>query len=380
MSGWWSTQASEGKSPAALAAVVAIGAAALAAPWFGHFDDGDAQLYLVLARHMAAARAWLDPQYLRHVYPHFREHLPFGVWPFAAAELIAGDAGARAVAALCAMGTLLLVAWLGRRLFGDWQAAAAVLVLGLTESFFRYGAQTRLDTLLILLANVAAVPALLGSRKAAHWMAGAAVAAMAVLVKGPFGLLPFVAAGLARAIDDRRALSWTAAGSLAAAAPLAAFLAADRLWLHQGWWDGYLRGQILASASGARPDGTPGVLSPLRFVAGRFWPGLPLAALGSFAAVRRKESHLQCKVVAVFCGLMLLALCLPARKVWNHTLVAYPGLALLAGAGLQPLRGWLERRSSRAAATLAGAAALAWAGAPLLGRAMTRGCAVPPEF
>ena len=33
---------------------------------------------------------------------------------------------------------------------------------------------------------------------------------------------------------------------------------------------------------------------------------------------------------------MLVELCMPARKVWNHELTAYPGLALLAGAALLP--------------------------------------------
>jgi hypothetical protein len=66
--------------------------------------------------------------------------------------------------------------------------------------------------------------------------------------------------------------------------------------------------------------------------------------------------------------------------VWNHELVAYPGLALLAAAGARPLCGWLERRPARAAAMLAAAAALACAGAPALGRAMAPECVEPAAF
>jgi hypothetical protein len=159
---------------------------------------------------------------------------------------------------------------------------------------------------------------------------------MAVLVKGPFGLVPFVAAGGARALADRsaRPLVWTMAGALAAAAPLGLFLAADRRWLHAGWWEGYLLHQVIASAEGLRPDGRFGLLAPLPLIAGRFWPGLPLVALGIVLAFRRdREARLLCS----FCALMLAELCLPARKVWNHELVAYPGLALLAAAGARPL-------------------------------------------
>src|SRR4051812_44065777 len=99
-------------------ATLIIGAALLIAPWFGHFDDTDAQLYQVVVRKMAQSRAFLDPRYLDHLYPHFREHLPFGLWPFTLATIAAGERAAPAVAALFSWTTLAGVAAVGTRLFG----------------------------------------------------------------------------------------------------------------------------------------------------------------------------------------------------------------------------------------------------------------------
>jgi hypothetical protein len=53
-----------------------------------------------------------------------------------------------------------------------------------------------------------------------------------------------------------------------------------------------------------------------------------------------------CALHALF---LLLALCVPARKVWNHELLAFPALALLVATAVEPwLSGWLGARARRA--------------------------------
>jgi 4-amino-4-deoxy-L-arabinose transferase-like glycosyltransferase len=342
-------------------AALALGAALLVAPWLGHFDDTDAQLYQVVVRKMAERRSWLDPAYLDHLYPHFREHLPFGLWPLAAARIVAGPAAERALAALFSLATLALVAAIARRLLGPWPAVASTLVLATTETFFRYGGATRLDPLLMLLANAAAAPVLLG--QALPWAAAAPAAALAVLVKGPFGVLPLVAACGARAIADRspRILLRGALATVLALLPAAAFVA-----LAPGWWETYGRSQLFGSALGARSDGSLEPWFPLLTVAGRFWPGLPLVVAGAVVAfrTRSREGRLLC----LFAGLQIAMLCLPSRKVWNHVLVAYPALALVAGCAWVPLGGRLAARGKALAAGCVALAALAFVLLPAIGR------------
>jgi hypothetical protein len=168
-------------------------------------------------------------------------------------------------------------------------------------------------------------------------------------------LVPLVAAGIARAATDRSAkpLAWAALAAIAAAVPLAIFLSA-----RPDWWDGYLRNQLLASAEGLRTDGRSDALALFRFIGGRFWPGLPLAIAGAVIALRRKGPE---RMLLIYSAAMLALLCLPARKVWHHQLVAWPGLALLAGAAAAP---WL----SRVPRAVYAAAALAFVASPIIGR------------
>jgi 4-amino-4-deoxy-L-arabinose transferase-like glycosyltransferase len=381
-----------GPTAAGLALVLAT--AVLVAPWTGHVDDTDAQLYQVVARHMVEDSTWLDLRYLQGAHPHFREHLPFGLWPWAVAIRVAGEEALAPLAGLFTLSTLLLVGWLGRRLGGWSMAAVAILVLGTDESFIIYGGRPRLDPLLLLLVVASLLPVLAWPPTARRWLLSALFAALAALVKGPFGLLPFLAAGLAVAWEHR-SLRWLGAAAgltVVAAMPMAGFLLADRTWGTGTWWRGYLGVQLLASATGGRADGLEPPWFPFATVAARFWPGLPLLALG----VARAASWPKCLAEGVpptprvaqrlvLCALLLLlGLAIPERKVWHHALVAYPVLALLAAAGAVPLlRLWLStQRARHSALAVLSALALLCVGAVALGvgAAVWRPCVPAAEF
>jgi hypothetical protein len=53
------------------------------------------------------------PRCLTHLYPHFREHLPFGFWPFAVAVAAFGERAPPAVVALFSLLTVAGVVWVG---------------------------------------------------------------------------------------------------------------------------------------------------------------------------------------------------------------------------------------------------------------------------
>jgi 4-amino-4-deoxy-L-arabinose transferase-like glycosyltransferase len=246
---------------------------------------------------------------------------------------------------------------MGFRLRGPGAGVAAGLILAVTETFFLYGGRPRLDPPLVLFATAAAWPALQEKPGLRGWLLAAALAAVAALVKGPFGLTPLAAAAAARAVVDRswRHLAFGALATLAAALPAAAFL----LFSDPSWWAGYVRVQLVASATGARADGYVSHWGALRSIVGRFWPGLPFVLL---ACVRRDRPHL----LMLWCAFFLAELSIPLRTVWNHELVAYPALALLAGAWLGP---YFERVKPVWFAALAGvgvAASAAGLGALLL--------------
>ncbi|MBZ4415852.1 glycosyltransferase family 39 protein [Myxococcus sp. RHSTA-1-4] len=331
-------------------AVLVLAASLVAAPWAAHLDDGDANLYTVVARNMVEQGTWLNPSYLPDVYPEFREHLPFGLWPQVAAIRWVGEGALGPLNALWTLATVALVGWLGTRLCGARAGLLAMLVLATSETFFVYGGRPRLDPLLVLLGTLAAAPVLLDGRSLRALLLASVAGSAAALIKGPFGLLPIVAAGAARGLATRSVRPFLVGGTAAvlAALPVTGFLVWDRFAGDGTWWSGYAERQLLASAMGTRTDGKLVFWFPFRSVASRFWPGLPLVLLGAWTAVRqpragqeaRAQEQVGLRILALFSLFVLLGLCLPARKLWNHTLVAYPGLALLAGAAAAP---WVER-------------------------------------
>ncbi|HET7787978.1 MAG TPA: hypothetical protein VFL36_18555 [Myxococcales bacterium] len=297
-----------------------ICAALLSAPWRGHVDDLDAQIYLVVVRNMVRDRTWLDLRYLPSFLPVFREHLPFGLWPAAAAIRLLGEWAINPLYATMMLGAIGTSGLIARRLGGDAAGVAAVILLGTCESIWQYGGRLLLEPPLLLFATGAA-----GAALANLWPAAAALGAVATLIKGPFGLLPLACVC---AVNGRNWRAWAAL--LAAVAPVAVFLALDP---SGGWRDGYLRNQLLVSASGARTDGVSAWWFLPAVIAGRFWPGLPFLLAGLWRA--RRDARI--RPLAFACLLMAALLCVPQRKWGNQAYVAFPLLAALAGVGAAPL-------------------------------------------
>ena len=319
------------------------------APLAGHVDDVDAQTYLVVARNIARSGHWFDLHFLPAVWPHFREHLPFGFWPAAVAIRVAGEGSVPMVYALFTAGAVAAAARLARTVAGEIAAVGAGLSLGLCESIWHYGGRPLLDPPLLLLTTLSCLAWCDGrQRRAAAW------AALAVLVKGPHGLLPLLAVGGAEVLLERspRALGRLLLACAVALVPAFVFLAADRFFGDGSWWRGYLVDQIGASLAGARRDGVTGPLFPLQVIAGRFWPGLPLVAVGALVALRRDAGQ---RRIALAVLLAIAAISLPTRKWGNHMYVTFPLLSVLAGVGAQGLLARGERFLPRV--TLAASAA-----------------------
>lgn len=353
------------RSPAQLVLILCgtAVAALLAARTTVHVCDGDAQLYRVIARNIVARGEWLDLTFLPSTLTRFREHLPFGVWPTAAAIAAFGEEALRALDPFWTVALLAAAAWTARRIRNTWAAAAVVGVLGTMEPLAIYASFPRLDGSTALFALLSIVPWLLGtpSRRGLLW--SAAFAAIACAIKGPFGLVPLAATVLARAAltrSPRVLLTGTATG-VAAALPTLAFLVFQREWGDATWWSGYVGAQLQSSMTGARRDGVLAPLYPFIAVGRHFWPGLAIVPFALLRAVRRTDLAPRVLGLAFLFGLAIL--CLPARKIAHHAVVIYPigalFVAVTLGDALEHLLGrW--RHASVARAALAGAAAVLW--------------------
>jgi hypothetical protein len=302
------------------AACLAI-AALLAVPWRTHVDDLDAQLYLVVARNIARHDAWFDLSFAPAFLSRFREHLPFGFWPAAAAIKLFGERAVNPVYAALTLASVIVAGRIAKRIAGNQAEIAALLLLGTCEIIWHYGGRPLLEPPLFFFSVLAA-----GAALAEEWTLAACFGAAATLVKGPFGLLPLACAASAKIRNPKAALA--VAG---AAVPLALFLFVDP---GGGWRENYLYGQLLASASGQRADGIHLWWFPFSVIARRFWPGLPFVLLGLWQC--RKDPRL--RPLAWTCLAMAVLLCLPPRKWGNHSYVAFPLLGALAGCAAAAFR------------------------------------------
>jgi len=330
-----------------------------------HLDIGDAQLYQVVARHLAQDHAWIS---LRSAGAPFTEHLPFGFWPMAVVIRLFSEAALPWWQLAVSLATVVWTGALSRALAGRWADLAATTVLGLTQNFFFQATLTLLDPLLILLATGAAAVWLAGRRTPSTWALALLLCAGGIAVKGPFGALPFCCAVVARALVDR---SWKDLFLGAAIAVLAALPVAFFLLTQPAWREGYLLHQLVASATGARADGELGTFAALRTLAGRFWPGLPLLVPAACAALGWPRGAVAwlgldanatraSRLLGVTCLLMAVGLSLPARKVANHVFVAFPLLSAWCAVPWAPrLRRLTASASGRRAVALTGVALLA---------------------
>ncbi len=322
-------------------ALAAVFAAAGILPFTrAHVDDVDGAVYQVVARHLASDGHLLHLHFLPEFWPRFFEHPPLFVWIQAALIRLGSEALLPWLGAAVGITTVVVTYAAGRQLVGSRAASFGALVLASTEQFFRYQARPRLDPPLAL-AYTGAVALLLAARGRTPWLvAGGLVAGLGALVKGPPALGAPVSALLAlvvlgRAGEVRRPGAWLAIGAAVVGPPLL-FLAVDGV-TGAGWWDGYVRHQLLASLTGARAEGRTYHGYLLLAVAGGFWPGLPLLAIALIAAVRAPRAPRSRAVLGLvaWAAVVLAGFSAAGRAYWWYAVPAFMPLALAAGAGLE---------------------------------------------
>lgn len=299
-------------------------------------------MYSVEAKGIAQTGDWLTPK-VRGAAA--LEHPPLFVWTQAAFLKVFGvsDAVAKLPVALCAIGTLLLVYWLARRLLDDALAASvAMFVMLATPYFIKYAGHAMTDVPTAFLFVCAIGAWLLAADDARWYLAVGVFTAMALMVRGLIGFaLPVIF--MVDAMALRRRPRWRYAMPALAIAFLPLVVWYGYLFfryrdyfvgLHAGWLSREVYGPL--NPPWRRYTGLPEYVWMLTK---SYWPWLPATAAGMVAIGRERRRSLV--VLLGWVGTVLL-LCAAARsRVLRYMLPAYPALAILAAIGI--LR-WIPRR------------------------------------
>jgi mannosyltransferase len=315
------------------------------------------------------------------------------------------EAAARLPFALIGTATCLLVAVLGRRLFGTAAGLVGGALLAVSFGHLAQSVEARPYALIAgcLLAAFAALNrALDGDPRAGRWWAGAVVAALLGVASSyltVYALLPGLALVAAWRLGPALRAAWRGPGARAARRQLApAFAAAVALAV--GTLPALPEMLSFSWTGKAQPDNPLDATVKLLLYNGlTFGPapgvpwaaGLALAALGGAGWAWRNGPRSRRGVIeiAILLGWGLIALSLSgsselvAPRYWSYSA---PLLCLPAGAGLVALIGWAGRRVPAARTVVAaGLLVAAFSGAPAVVAALAAqevppGASIRPDY
>ena len=317
--------------------------------------DADEPAYAGAAREMLERGDWITPHF--NGRPRFDKPVLF-YWLIGLSYRLLGvsEFAVRCWSALAGVALVLLVAWAGRRWFGERAGLWAGLALAtnpFTILLARAAVTDMLLTLCMTAALLAALEAIGGAPgRTGRWVAlGWGAMALAVLVKGPVGLLipALVLAGTSVALREvrpalRRLFPWWG---------LALFLALSLPWYGlvlaangRAFIEGFVIKHHLGRYTGvvSSHGGPLWYYLPVLLVGFFPWSGfVPRALWAATLVARRRRAGTPAERVAVACGVwvavVFLFFSLAATKLPSYLFPAFPALALLVGALGQP-GGW----------------------------------------
>lgn len=304
----------------------------------GDLPGYDDARYTVVAKQIVLSGDWLNTQF--NGTADF-EHPPLLEWIQAAFFSLFGisDVVAKVPSALLGLGTVLLLAWLARRLTGDpLQGILAMFALASSAYFVKYTARAMTDVP-VTFFFIAALCAWSGTEdKPGCYLAAGAFTAMALMTRGLIGFALPAIFGLDLLVARRRP-RW---GYLLAGLALAILPLAVWYWrlihhygqvfftAHEAWLDREAFGAL--SPSWRRYTG---LFEYVFMLAKSYWPWLPFAIAGMVTVIRGRQRRLW---VALIWFIVVLAMCAAAKsRVLRYMLPAYPALSILTAIGLVTL-------------------------------------------
>jgi 4-amino-4-deoxy-L-arabinose transferase-like glycosyltransferase len=322
---------------AVAAAILYLGAIRL-----GDLPGYDDAMYSLQAKGIALHGNWFTPK-CRDM-PTV-EHPPLFVWTQAVFFRVFGisDAIAKLPSALAALGCLLLVYWLARRLLGDDLAAAlSMFILLATPYFIKYAGHAMTDVPTAFLFLCAICSWILAEDNPPWYLAAGAFAAMSLMVRGLIGLaLPVLFAAHLVAVRRRPPWRYVVPALAIALLPIVAW-DAQLYWRFRGYFvtfhEGWLDREVFGGLKPAWRRYT-GASEYAGMLLKSYWPWLPAVIGGIVIVVRERRRPLYlllCWIATVF------LLCAAARsRVLRYMLPAYPAFAILSSVALLK---WAPRR------------------------------------
>lgn len=328
--------------------------------------DADEPAYAQAAREMLTTGDWITPHF--NGQPRFDKPILF-YWLITLTYRVFGvtEFAVRFWSALAAVILVLVIARAARRWFGppaDLLAGLALMTNLLTALLARAAVTDMLLALFVTLAILAGVEALSGSPEKGRWWATAGWAAMglAVLVKGPVGLLiPGMALGGALLVLRElrrgliRLLPWQGVALFAAITiPWYVLVLAANGW---AFVQGFVIKHHVTRYTGVVSShaGPLWFYLPVTLIGFFPWSGfLPRAIWQAGAMARRREARDRADRLLVACACWAIGVfaffSFAGTKLPSYLFPAFPAMALLVGGwGIsngKPIRLWRNNRSA----------------------------------
>ncbi len=296
------------------------------------YDDAR---YALVAKHVVLSGHWLEIE--SNGGPAL-EHPPLFSWMQAALFIPFGlsDPLAKLPSALCGLGVILLVAWLGRRITGHpFTGVLAMFVMASSIYFVKYAARAMTDVPFTFFFLAAVCSWLLGEDDPRWFLAAGAFAAMAQLTRALAGFSIPLLFAVDMIVNRRRPpVRYLLGAVLIAFLPPAAWYGqwiyryGEKFFVSHSL---YMNQEVYGSLSPAWRRYT-GAFEYLWMIAKSYWPWLPAMIAGMVFVVRKKDRKLSLLILWVAVVYVLCAI--TKSRVLRYMLPAYPAFAILSAIGL----------------------------------------------
>lgn len=304
-----------------------------------HLMDNEESRFALQARTMIETGDWVVP---RWSYRPQGTKPPLFTWTVAALSKLVGGVNewtTRIPSALAAMGTTLLIYWVGRRIFGGLAGFLGALVLSTAFLFWDSARFARSDMLLTFFITLSVSLIIVGSiqeRRSGIFMVGAFMgAALGMMSKGPVG---FVLPGLVSFFYLTFYKRWLRFPGWSYALGVVSFLAIILPWY---WAYAHVAGgehlwEMLFRQNVTRYLSAFDHRNPLYFYVGYFppnfipWVGLVMVAL-VYGVSRNWRKRDPATLVIIWWACVFFFFSLSTSKRPSYILPAFPPAALLTG-------------------------------------------------